>query len=97
MQRILAVLSLLVHSALAMRQYVEIERRPSSAHDFAGTLAFVFGLTATFLSVIIMLLFGWAFFRHTTSPRKPPSIVETARAVPAPPKPRGPLNFVFFS
>ncbi len=78
----LFVLLCLLHSVLAVRQYVEIERRPGSAHDFAGTLAFVFGLTATFFSVIIMLLFGWAFFRDSTGPQsqsqmKPSRVAQT--------------------
>ena len=53
------------HSVLAVRQYVEIERRPNTNNDFAGTFVFVFGLLATFVSIVVGLRFGWAFFRSS--------------------------------
>lgn len=71
--RRLFILLCLLHSTLAVRQYVEIERRPSSAHDFAGNLAFGFGLSATFVSVVIILLFGYVFFRDTIHVHASPS------------------------
>lgn len=71
----LFLLCVLVHAATAARQYVEIERRPNNTHDFAGTLAFVFGLTATFFSVLIALLLVGVMIRHSNSSYSPVSAV----------------------
>lgn len=54
-------------SVLAVRQYVEIERRPNNNNDIAGTFVFVFGLVASFVSILVGLRFGWAFFRGSIS------------------------------
>ncbi len=57
----------LAQSVVAVRQYVEIDRRPNNNNDIAGTFVFVFGLLGTFMSVSVGLRFGWAFFRGSIS------------------------------
>lgn len=55
-----------IPASLAAKQYVEIERRPSSNHDRAGTFSFAFGLTVTFIALLVMILFVGAFLRSST-------------------------------
>lgn len=53
-------LALLFEPVLAVRQYVEIERRHSlNANSPAKTFVTVFGFVATFLSIIVIILFAW--------------------------------------
>lgn len=62
----LCILLCLLPAVLGVRQYVEVERRPNNKHDFAGKFAFAFGLTVTFLSVVVALAFVGTFFRDVS-------------------------------
>ena len=74
----------LLHFATAARQYVEIERRPNNNHDVASTLAFVFGLSATFVSVMIMLLLVGVMIRNSGSSYTPMSALQRKLSTPKP-------------
>lgn len=56
---------------LAMRPYMEIERRPSAHHDVAGNVAFAVGLITSFSGIVITVLFVGAYMRSTKSLKEP--------------------------
>lgn len=67
--RIVLLLLVWLPYALAVRQIVEIERRPNPHHEMAGTFAFVVGLIAFIAATIVAVAFVGAYMRRAKPPK----------------------------
>lgn len=67
---IIVVCALLFPHGVLSRQFVEVERRPNNNHESAGKFSFVFGLTATFIELLVAGMFIFSMWRISSPAAK---------------------------